>query len=260
MGVMQGFFPLGFPYTLGTDLAGTVERVGSDVAGWRVGDKVVARVEPTSGGALAEYAAVPASTLARAPKTVSIDRAAGIPTVAGTAWQALHEVADVRQGQTVLVHAGAGGVGSFAIQFARRAGARVVATASGSGLDIARRLGADRVIDYRPEHFADKLSDVDVVLDTVGGETQQLSFGVLRSGGVLLATSAPPDEALAKAHKVSATFVFHMSDASRLEKIIESVDAGVEILVDRIVPLDGLNEAFAHQGSGHSRGKIIITI
>ena len=259
-GFMHDFFPLGFPYTLGTDLAGTVERVEADVTDWREGDKVVARTDPTSGGALAEFAIVPVSYLVKAPTSVSVELAAGLPTVAGTAWQALFEMADLKGGQSVLVHAGAGGVGSFAIQYAHSVGARVIATASGSGLEIAQRLGADQVIDYRSENFAEKLFDVDLVLDTVGGETQGRSFEVLRPGGVLLSTVSPPDEALAKAHNVTATFVFHTSDASRLKKVVDRADAGTKILVDRTVPLDSLAEAFAHQGSGHARGKILFAI
>ena len=153
-GFMHDFFPLSFPYTLGTDLAGTIEKVGSDVAVWRQGDEIVARVDPTSGGALAEFAVVPASYLVKAPTSVPIEQAAGIGTAGGTAWQALFEVADLKKGQTILVHAGAGGVGSFAVQFARSAGARVIATASGDGIDIARRLGADQVIDGKSRRAA----------------------------------------------------------------------------------------------------------
>ena len=260
-GKMHGFFPLAFPYTLGTDLAGTVERAGPSAARWRQGDQVVARPDPTKGGALAEFAAVPAAGLAIAPREIPLETAAGIPTAAGTAWQALFEVADLKRGQTILVHAGAGGVGSFAIQLARSVGARVIATASGDGLDIARRLGADQVIDYRAERFEDKLSDIDVVLDTVRDDTQQRSFGVLRSGGTLVSTTAPPDEALAKAHNVAATFVFHQSDASRLEKIVEKLDAGtLQVLVDRTVPLQNFGQAFEYQGSGRARGKIILSV
>lgn len=259
-GFMHDFFPLSFPYTLGTDLAGTIEKVGPDVAGWSRGDEIVARVDPTSGGALAEFAVVPASHLAKAPTSVPIEQAAGIGTAGGTAWQALFEVADLRKGQTILVHAGAGGVGSFAIQFARSAGARVIATASGDGIDIARRLGADQVIDYKAENFADKVSDLDVVLDTIGGETQQNSFGVLRAGGILLSITSPPDEALAKAHDVTGTFFPHMSDAGRLAKVVERVDAGTKILIDRTLPLNSLGEAFARQASGHARGKILLVV
>ena len=260
-GKMHGFFPLGFPYTMGTDLSGTVERAGASAARWRQGEAVVARTDPTKGGALAEFAVVPAAYLAAAPKSIPLADAAGIATTGGTAWQALFEAAHLKQGQTTLVHAGAGGVGSFAIQLARNAGARVVATASGAGIDIARRLGADQVIDYRSERFEDKLSDLDVVLDTVRDDTQQRSFGVLRPGGTLVSITAPPDEALAKAHNVSAAFVFHQSDAGRLGKIVESLDAGtLKLLVDRTVPLEAFADAFQHQASGRARGKVIVTV
>ncbi len=222
---------------------------------------MVGRTDPTRGGALAEFAVIPAATLAAAPTRVSLEETAGIPTAAGTAWQALFEVASLKRGQTLLVHAGAGGVGSFAIQLARSAGARVVATASGSGIELARQLGADQVIDYRSEDFAETLSDIDVVLDTVRDDTQQRSFGVLRLGGRLVSITSPPDEALAKAHNVAATFVFHQSDGSRLEKIAERIDAGtLRILVDRRVPLGALDDAFRHQGSGRARGKIILSV
>ncbi len=260
-GRMHGFFPLAFPYTLGTDLAGTVERAGASATRWRGGEAVVARTDPKKGGALAEFAVVPAADLAAAPKGASLEEAAGLPTAAGTAWQALFEVADLQRGQTILVHAGAGGVGSFAIQLARNAGARVIATASGAGMEVARQLGADEVIDYRSERFEDRLSDLDVVLDTVRDDTQQRSFGVLRPGGALVSTTAPPDEALAKAHKISASFVFHKSDGSRLQKIVERIDAGtLKVLVDRTVPLEALDDAFRHQGSGRARGKIILSV
>lgn len=258
-GLLHDFFPLEFPYTIGTDLAGTVERVGTDVVGWSEGDRVVARTEPTSGGALAELSVVPASYLVEVPASMSIEKAAGIPTTAATAWQALFEMAGLERGQTVLVHAGAGGVGSIAIQFARAAGARVIATASSDGVEIARRLGADQVIDYRAEDFTEKVSDVDLVLDTVGGETQRRSFGVLRPGGLLLAIAVPPDEEAAKAHGVKTAYVFHTSDAARLKKVVDRVDAaGTEVLVDRTVLLDSLDEAFARQGSGRAHGKILI--
>lgn len=260
-GVMHAFFPLSFPHTLGTDLAGTIEQVGPGVTGWRVGDKVLARTDPTRSGALAAFASVPAAYLGAAPTTVPLEEAAGIPTAAGTAWQALFESTDLQRGQTILIHAGAGGVGSFAIQLARAAGARVIATASGSGIDIARKLGADQVIDYRTVDFAAKLRDVDLVLDTIGGETQQRSFGVLRSGGALLATSATPDAALAKAHNVAASFVFHSSNAARLSKIVERVDAGaLKILLDRQIALQDFGAGFEHQASGRARGKIIVDV
>lgn len=257
-GAMHGYFPLTFPTTVGTDLSGTVEALGADVTGWTVGDRIVARKPPTSGGAIAEYALVPADQLVKLPDAISFEDAAGIPTAAGTAWQALFEVADLTVGQTVLVHAGAGGVGSFAIQFARAAGARVIATASGNGIAIAERFGADVVIDHRHEDFAARVSDVDAVLDTVGGDTQVRSFDVLRVGGILASTVSPPDEAMAKAHNVRAAFVFHSSDATRLATVVKEVAGGVRVLTDRVVPLADAPDAFAYQGSGRARGKIVL--
>ncbi|MDQ0393746.1 NADP-dependent oxidoreductase [Labrys monachus] len=260
-GYMDQFFPLQFPYTQGTDLAGEIEQVGPDVQGWAPGDKIVGRTDPTAGGAFAEYAVVPVSHLTKAPSTIAIEDAAGIPTAAGTAWQALFESARLADGQSILIHAGAGGVGSFAIQFARNAGARVFATASGDGVEIARQLGADKVIDYRSEDFTRAVSDVDIVLDTIGGETEQRSYQVLRVGGQLLATALPPDDALAKAHNVSAGFVFHASDAERLRRVVEEIDQrGVKVLLDGKQSLGDFAEAFEHQASGRARGKIIVVI
>ncbi|MHC1550730.1 NADP-dependent oxidoreductase [Phyllobacterium sp. K27] len=260
-GYMEQFFPLQFPYTLGTDLAGSIEEIGPDVSGWSVGDQVIARTDPTAGGAIAEYVVVPASYLAMAPSSVPLDDAAGIPTAAGTAWQALFESVNLASGQSVLIHAGAGGVGSFAIQFARDAGARVSATASGDGVSIARQLGADKVIDYRSSDFTKSISDADVVLDTIGGDTQQQSYSVLRVGGNLLAIAMPPDKTLAKAHKVEAGFVFHASDGERLRRVVEAIVKGdLTILIDRKVPLDRFAQAFAHQASERARGKIIVEV
>lgn len=199
-GNMERFFPLTFPYTMGTDFAGTVERVGTSVSSWQPGNKVIARPDPTTGGAFAELAAVPSASCVALPPSVSMTDAAG------TAWKALFEAAGLEAGQTVLIHAG--GVGSFAVQFAHAAGARVFATASGDGVELVRSLGADRVIDYKAEDFASRVSDVDVVLDTIGGETQTRSFDVLRSGSYLISTVMPPDEATAKTRGVSASMVY----------------------------------------------------
>lgn len=259
-GEAHSFFPVAaFPYVLGTDLAGTVKRIGSDVKDWTVGDRVVARTDPQRGGAFAEVAVVPADYLARVPDTMPLETAAGIPTAAATAWQALYELSNVADGDRVLVHAGAGGVGSFAIQLAHSAGAVVSSTASGSGVEIARRLGADRVIDHHSEDFAGQLSGLDVVIDTVGGDTQERSFAVLRAGGALVSTVSPPDEELAKTHEVTAAFVFHTSDGDLLRKVVARVADGTEVLVDRMVPLDELNAAFTYLAAGHARGKILVT-
>ncbi len=260
-GHMDGFFPLTFPSQMGTDLAGTVEKTGSLTSRWRVGDRVVARLAPTEGGAFAEFALVPEDQIVLIPEGINFEQAAGMPTAAATAWQALFETAGLTAGQTVLIHAGAGGVGSFAIQFAHAAGARVVATASGDGIEIARRLGADQVIDYRSDDFAAAVSDVDIVLDTIGGDTQQKSFIVLRRGGRLVSVVSPPDEALAKANGVEAAFVFHSSDAKRLASVVKEVASkGMSVLIDSIFPLESFGEALARQASGRARGKIVVRI
>lgn len=260
-GVLQGYFPLEFRYTMGSDISGMIEDVGANVIGWQKGDKVIARLDPVAGGAFAGFTCVPANYLVKLTEDMPLEVAAGIPTAAGTAWQVLFEMGDLGVGQTVLIHAGAGGVGSFAIQFARAAGARVIATASGDGIDIARTLGADQVIDYRHADFAEMLSDIDLVIDSIGGETQQKSFGVLRSGGRLLSLVAPPDEALAHAHNVNAQFVFHMSDGERLARVVSAIHENkMKVLIDQTVPIDQFGDAFTRQASGRARGKIIVTM
>jgi NADPH:quinone reductase-like Zn-dependent oxidoreductase len=259
-GEVHAYFPLTFPSALGTDLAGTIEKTGSLTSRWRAGDRVMARLDPTKGGAFADYAIVPEDQLVLVPEEMNFNNAAGLPTAAGTAWQALVETADLQAGQSVLVHAGTGGVGSFAIQFARGLGARVIATASGDGVMIARELGADQVIDYRSEDFTRKVTDIDVVLDTIGGETQQRSFNVLRSGGRLLSTVSPPDQALATAHKVEGAFVFHTSNAKRLSNLVKAMrEKGHSVLIDGVFPITSFAEAFERQASGRARGKIVLS-
>lgn len=261
-GAIARVFPLTFPYTMGTDLAGTVEQVGANVAVWRPGDQVIGRINPTVGGAFAEFAAVLAEFCVALPPAMSMTHAAGIPTAAGTAWVALFVVAGLQAGQTVLVHAGAGGVGNFAVQFAHAAGARVFATASGNGVALVQGLGADRVIDYKTEDFASVVSDVDVVLDTIGGETQRKSFAVLRPGGHLVSTVMPLDEATAKAKGVSASVVSltRSLDGGRFKAIVDDIrDKSIRVLIDRTVPMAQIGDALDRQMSGRARGKIILT-
>ena len=257
-GHMQDFFPVQFPYTIGTDVSGTVAAVGSGVTSWHPGDRVVTRTHPSRGGAVAEYTVVPADELAAAPSSLPLAVAAGIGTAAPTAWQALHEVADLQPGQTILIHAGAGGVGSAAIQLAVRAGARVIATTSASGKDIALRMGAHHVIDYTATDFRTVASDVDVVLDTVGGDVEEASLDVLKPGGLLVALPVPPDEERATARGLRAAFVVHMSDAERLATVVREVDAGLEIVVDRTFTLERAGEALELLAAGHAKGKIVI--
>ncbi|MBB1156239.1 NADP-dependent oxidoreductase [Amycolatopsis dendrobii] len=244
-GAMHGYFPVTLPYVLGTDFSGTIATPGP---GWQIGDPVIGRLDPGAGGAFAEQLVIDAAQLAPAPAGISLETAAGLPTAAATAWQALAEVANVRSGQTVLVHAAAGGVGSFAVQIARRLGARVVATASGSGIAIAEKLGADEVLNYRKVAFDHRLRGIDVVLDTVGGEVGARSRQVLKPGGRLVTTPAPAD---------GAEFVFHTSDAARLAKVAE---LDLDVLVDRTFPLADGARALARLAQGRARGKTLLRI
>jgi len=257
-GYMHDFFPVTFPYTLGTDVSGTITAVGDRVGIWAVGDRVVARLDPSAGGGYAEFAAVPAQQLVPAPTSVPLFLAAGVATAAATAWQAVSEIAGLQAGERVLVHAGAGGVGSFAVQMAHTLGAHVVTTASGSGLEIARDLGADEVIDHTAGPFESQLAPVDVVIDTVGGAVEARSLEVLRPGGLLVAVPMPPDAERAAARGLRAEFLFHASDAQRLRTVMGMVDAGTRILLDRRLALDQAPEALQYLAAGHAKGKVIL--
>jgi len=257
-GYMQDFFPVAFPYTLGTDVSATITAVGSRVEGWAVGDQIVARLDPSVGGAYAEFAVVPAEQLVPAPTSIPLLLASGAATAAATAWQAVTEIAGLHAGLKMLIHAGAGGVGSFAVQMSRALGAHVIATASGPGLQIARDLGADEVIDYTAGPFQSKLADIDVVIDTIGGAVEAQSLEVLRPGGLLVAVPMPPDTEGAAARGLRAEFLFHASDAQRLRTVVRMIDADIRILLDRTPKLEQAPQALQYLATGHAKGKIIL--
>jgi NADPH:quinone reductase-like Zn-dependent oxidoreductase len=260
-GVAKHFFDIQLPITLATDFAGTIERVGSEVTHWKAGDRVIAWADAGASGGLAEFAAVPATACVALPPGLSAAEGAGIPTAATTAWHALFSAAGLKKGETVLIHAAAGGVGSFAVQFASRAGARVIATASGDGLALAQRLGANEVIHYRERDFASMVSGVDVVLDLVGGETQQRSLGVLRTGGRLVSTVTPPDEAAATARGVAAGIFYAKPFSDRLDELVKTIVAqSVQVTIDRAVPFDSFSEAWARLTSRQARGKVVVRL
>ncbi len=258
-GYMHDFFPVTFPYTLGTDISGTITAVGDGVVGWVVGDQVVARPDPSAGGAYAEFAVVPAEQLVAAPTSIPLFLASGAVTAAATAWQALTEVAHVQAGQRVLIQGGAGGVGSFAVQMAHKLNAHVITTASGAGLHIARDLGADQVIDYTAGPLQSQTTDVDIVIDTVGGAVEAQSLDILRPGGLLVAVPMPPDTQRASARGLRAEFLFHSSDAQRLRTVVQMLDDDIRILLDRKVDLQQAPQALEHLAAGHAKGKIILT-
>lgn len=201
-GYMKDYVKYKLPLILGWDLSGVIEAVGAGVTSWKRGDEVYGRPDFTRDGSYAEFVVVRGTELARKPHTLSHSSAAAIPLAGLTAWQSLFDAAGLTRGQTVLIHAAAGGVGHFAVQLAKWKGARVIGTASGRNLAYVRDLGADQVIDYTAQRFEDTARDVDVVLDTVGGEVQQRSWKVLKTGGILVALTAPPSAEEATRHKV----------------------------------------------------------
>jgi NADPH:quinone reductase-like Zn-dependent oxidoreductase len=260
-GFAQHFFDITLPITLATDFAGVIERVGPAVTRWRAGDRVIAWADAGVSGGLADFAVVPASGCVSLPDALSAAQGSAIPTAGITAWHALFSSAKLKAGETVLIHGAAGGVGGFAVQFSHMAGARVIATASGDGLALAHGLGADEVIDYQAQDFTTAVSGVDVVLDLVGGETQNRSYQVMRPGGRLVSTAMPPDEALAKTHGVDSSIFYAKPYADRLGELVATIiDNRLKVVIDRQVSMDAFDEAWARQTSGRARGKIVVSL
>lgn len=260
--IREGHFGrIGLPAIMGSDFSGEVEALGPEVMEFRVGEPVFGSVADES-GSYAEFALADTSMIIEKPAGVDYVQAAAVPIPALTAWQALFDTAKLREGQKVLIHAAAGGVGSFAVQFAKWKGAHVIGTASGSNAELVRNLGVDEFIDYRSTRFEDKVRDADVVFDTVGGETQERSWKVLKKGGVLVSIVQPPSEKTAASHGVRG--VFMREDAKRgdqLREIADKVASGrVKVNVETILPLREARKAQELSQSGHARGKIVLMV
>jgi alcohol dehydrogenase len=277
-GSLKLILPYRLPFVLGNDLAGVVVRVGSRVRRFKRGDEVYARPDQDRIGAFAEFISIKEDAVASKPKEFTMEEAASIPLVGLTAWQALIERANLKAGQKVLVHAGSGGVGTFAIQLAKHVGALVATTTSTANLDWVKRLGADIVIDYRKDDFETLLHDYDVVLDTLGGETLEKSLRVLKPGGKLVSLSGPPDPDFAKdigstwilrlvmrllsyrirqkakRHKVSYSFLFMRASGDQLREIASLIDSGIiRPVVDRVFPFASTKEALVYVESRTSK-------
>ncbi|MFQ3560605.1 NADP-dependent oxidoreductase [Streptomyces gramineus] len=243
------------------EVSGVVAELGPGVTGLSVEDEVYGLIPFTRDGAAAEYVAVPADVLAAKPSRLGHGDAAAVPLAALTAWQALVGKASLASGRHVLVHGGAGGVGSFAVQIAAALGARVTATASARNRDVVSGLGADRVVDYAGERFEDLVDGADVVLDTVGGETLTRSWPVLRPGGTLVSIVQPPDPEDAAARGARGVFFVVEPDRPGLEAITALIDDGrLTPVVDRVVPLSATRGAYEALESAHPRGKIVIRV
>jgi NADPH:quinone reductase-like Zn-dependent oxidoreductase len=283
-GEFKQILPYRLPQVAGNDLAGTVIRVGSKVRAFKAGDQVYGRPGQDRIGTFAERIAVAEAHLALKPASVSMEEAGSLPLVALTAWQALVERGNLQPGQKVLVHAGAGGVGSIAIQLAKHLGATVATTASASNLEFVRELGADTVIDYRSQDFEELLSGYDLVLDSLGGKNLEKSLRVLKSGGKAIGIAGPPDPAFAReaglnpmlrlavsglsagirrqARKrgVSYEFLFMRASGDQLRQITALIDGGaLRPVVGRVFPFGQTVEALRSLEKGGIRGKAVIS-
>lgn len=260
-GMMAQAVPKTFPITLGSDGAGVVSAVGGAATGFKTGDEVFFYAEFARGGSYAEYVAVDASQVALKPRTMPFAAAAALPTPGQAAWTALMDTAQVEPGMRVLIHGGAGALGSVAVQLAKAQGLHVIATASGAGVDLVRSLGADEVIDYRQQQFQNLVNGLDVVLDTLGGPTQEASWETLKPGGILVATAMPPAPKRAAAAGVRAAFVFTAPRGDVLALLAAQVDAGqLRLLVGQEFALNDAAQAHRLGESGQARGKMILHV
>jgi len=284
-GAFKTILPYRLPLILGNEVAGVVERVGSRVRWFKPGDEVYARPGKDRIGTFAEYSAVREDDLAHKPRSLSMEQAASIPLVGLTAWQALIERAQLKKGQRVLIHAGSGGVGTFAIQLARQVGAYVATTTSSANVDWVQRLGADVVIDYKKDDFEKILHDYDVVLNSLDAETLEKSLQVLKPGGKLISISGPPDPDFAKELGLSPalglvmrllsyrirkkakrrgigySFLFMRANGDQLREIGALIDSGViRPVVDRVFAFESTKEAMAYVETGRAKGKVVVKI
>jgi NADPH:quinone reductase-like Zn-dependent oxidoreductase len=284
-GEFKLILPYRLPLILGNDVAGVVVRVGSRVRRFKPGDQVYARPPQDRIGSFAELISMNEDAVAIMPRKLTMEEAASIPLVGLTVWQALIERANLKKGQKVLIHAGSGGVGTFAIQLAKHLGAIVATTTSAANLDLVKSLGADTAIDYKTTDFEKVLSDYDVVLNSLGTETLNKSLQVLKPGGKLISISGPPDPDFAKdmgaswilrqvmrllsyrirkkakRHHVSYSFLFMKADGDQLRAITSLIDSGIiRPVVDRVFPFESTKEAMAYVEHGRAKGKVIVKV
>ena len=262
-GYMQQMIPLQFPSPLGMDFSGVIEKVGQGVSQFRQGDEVYGQASLMSGGsgAFAEMALANADTIAHKPKSLSHPEAAGVPLVGVSAWLALVETISLQKNQKILIHGGAGGIGSVAIQLAKHLGAYVATTVSTNDKQFAKELGADEIIDYKTQTFEELIRDYDAVFDTVGGETYSRSFKVLKRGGIIVSMLEQPNQELMKQFGVKAIFQFTPVNRDRLTKLAQWVDENnIRVNVEKTFPLEEAGKALDYQRDVHPRGKVVLAI
>jgi NADPH:quinone reductase-like Zn-dependent oxidoreductase len=271
------------PFILGHDVAGVITKVGPNVSKFKVGDDVYARPADLRIGTFAEFISINEADVALKPKNISMVEAASIPLVGLTAWQALIEKANLKQGQKIFIQAGSGGVGTIAIQLAKHLGAITATTTSGANIDLVKSLGADIVIDYRKDDFERVLRDYDVVLNSQDSKTLEKSMNILKAGGKIISISGPPDPQFgeqiganwflkialrilsagarkrAKRRNVNFAFLFMRAQGEQLDQITKLIEAGViKPVIDRVFPFEQTNEAMAYIETGRAKGKVVI--
>jgi alcohol dehydrogenase len=262
--VREGYFqqmaPLQFPSTLGMDFSGVIKQLGENVpSDFKQGDEVYGQASVLRGGsgAFAELALVDKDTIAHKPKSLNHLEAAALPLVGVSAWQALIENIGLSKGQKILIHGGAGGIGSMAIQLAKHLDAYVATTVSTNDKQFVQELGADQVIDYKTEDFEDIINDCDAVFDTVGGDTYRRSFKVLKDSGIIVSMLEQPNSELMNQHRVKALFQFTPVNRQRLTSLAQWVDQNnIKVIVDKTFSLDEAGKALDYQKDVHPRGKV----
>jgi NADPH:quinone reductase-like Zn-dependent oxidoreductase len=262
-GYMKDFVPLKFPATIGGDFAGVVKEIRAGDSAFKVGDKVYGQAIILNGGSgsFAEFVAANIANAAHAPKTIDFLKAAALPLAGASAVQAIEDAIKLKKGYKILIHGGAGGIGSIAIQLAKSIGAQVATTVSEKDVSFVKELGADIVIDYHKQQFDKDLKDFDAVLDLVGGDATAKSIKVLKKGGILVSLAGRPDEALAQKSGVTAMGQMTVTDTKHLDRLAELVDKGViRIHVDKVFTIDRSLEAFTYAESSHPRGKVVLTM
>lgn len=259
-GFFRGMFDVPLPHILGFDLAGIVTEIGAGVTEFAPGDEVYA-MAGWRNGAHAEYIALSATDAALKPTSLNFIEAASLPVASLTSYQAIFDVAGLSAGQTLLVHAASGGVGSIAVQLAKARGCRVIGTASGRNEEFVRSLGVDEFVDYTATRFEEVVSGVDVVFDTIGGDTHERSYKVLKPNGFLVAATQPPNPEALAAHGVRGGMVGVVPSGSQLREVAGLVDAGqVKAHVELVLPLSKVQEAHQKVETHHTRGKIVLQV
>ncbi|MCC2324749.1 NADP-dependent oxidoreductase [Bacillus wiedmannii] len=273
------------PLILGNDFSGVIVKVGLKVTRFKVGDEIYARPRKNKIGTFAEYIAIHEDDIALKPKNLSFEEAASIPLVGLTSYQALHDIMHLQKGQKILIHAGSGGVGTFAIQLAKIMGATVTTTASEAGSDLVKSLGTDEIINYKTEKFEEILKDYDAVFDTIGGTTLEKSFDIIKSGGNIVSVSGMPNArfgkefgsgffktllfslasrkltTLEKKHNAQYSFLFMKPSGDQLRTIANYIEAGkIKPVIDRVFPFEDAQKAMEYSESGRAKGKIIVKI